>query len=92
VIREMSTVELREGFSESDQSRCLRKERVILTRRGRGLPAIVPLEDIKTLKRSRTEGYRGCKKGAQRSGPKGTISLHNSGKNGSLRFLPWLMG
>ncbi len=75
MIREMSTVELREGFSEAINRAAFGKERVILTRRGRRVAAIVPLEDVKTLeaiedKKDIEDAKRALKEAAR----KGTIS------------------
>lgn len=46
----MTTVEARENFSELINQAAYGKERVLLTRRGKELVAIVPLSDLKTLR------------------------------------------
>jgi prevent-host-death family protein len=45
----ISTVEAREQFSEIVNRAAYGKERVILTRRGKALAAIVPIEDVKLI-------------------------------------------
>jgi prevent-host-death family protein len=45
----ISTVEAREQFSEIVNRAAYSKERVILTRRGKALAAIVPIEDVKLI-------------------------------------------
>lgn len=45
----MTTVEAREHFSELINRTAYGKERVVLTRRGKNLVAIVPLEDLQML-------------------------------------------
>jgi prevent-host-death family protein len=46
---QVSTVEARERFSEVVNRAAFGHERVILTRRGRELAAIVPIEDVRWL-------------------------------------------
>lgn len=50
----MTTVEARENFSELINQAAYGKERVLLTRRGKELVAIVPLSDLKTLREQDT--------------------------------------
>jgi prevent-host-death family protein len=45
----ISTVEAREQFAEIVNRAAYGKERVILTRRGKALVAIVPIEDVKLI-------------------------------------------
>jgi prevent-host-death family protein len=75
MIREMSTVELREGFSEAINRAAFGKERVILTRRGRRIAAIVPLEDVKTLEAIEDKkDIEDAKKSLKEASRKGSIS------------------
>lgn len=46
----MTTVEARENFSELINQAAYGKERVVLTRRGKELVAIVPLSDLDSLR------------------------------------------
>jgi len=50
-MAKMSTVEARDRFSDLVNRAAFGKERVILTRRGRELAAVVPIEDIELLRR-----------------------------------------
>ena len=50
----MTTVEARENFSELINQAAYGNNRVVLTRRGKALVAIVPLSDLETLE-SNTE-------------------------------------
>ncbi len=71
----MSTVELRGGFSEAINRAAFGKERVILTRRGRRVAAIVPLEDVKTLEAIEDKkDIEDAKKALKEAARKGTIS------------------
>jgi len=45
----LSTIEARENFSELLNRSAYGKERIILTRRGKNLVAVVPIEDLKIL-------------------------------------------
>lgn len=45
----MTTVEAREHFSEFINRTAYGKERVVLTRRGKDIAVLVPLEDLKLL-------------------------------------------
>lgn len=45
----MSTVEARENFSELINQAAYGDKRIILTRRGKPLVAVIPLEDLKRL-------------------------------------------
>lgn len=46
----MTTVEARENFSDLINKAAYGNERVILTRRGKALAAVIPLEDLDSLK------------------------------------------
>ncbi len=45
----LSTVKARENFSDMVNRSAYGKERVVLTRRGKGIVAVVPIEDLKLL-------------------------------------------
>ena len=45
----ISTVEARENFSDLVIRSAYGKERVVLTRRGKGVVAVIPIEDLKLL-------------------------------------------
>ena len=45
----ISTVKARENFSDLVNRSAYGKERVVLTRRGKGIVAVVPIEDLKLL-------------------------------------------
>lgn len=45
----MTTVEARENFSDLINKAAYGNERVILTRRGKALAAVIPLTDLNTL-------------------------------------------
>ena len=45
----LSTVKARENFSDLLNRSAYGKERVVLTRRGKGIAAIVPVEDLNLL-------------------------------------------
>jgi len=48
----MTTVEARENFSDLINKAAYGNERVILTRRGKALAAVIPLEDLDSLNTS----------------------------------------
>lgn len=48
---QMSTVEARNHFSEVINRAAYGKERIILTRRGKEIVAVVPVEDVELLER-----------------------------------------
>lgn len=50
-MTEMSTVDAREQLAEVVNRAAYGKERVILTRRGKPLAAVVPMEDVEALQR-----------------------------------------
>ena len=45
----ISTVKARENFSDLVNRSAYGKERVVLTRRGKGVVAVIPIEDLKLL-------------------------------------------
>lgn len=47
----ISTAEAREHFSEIINRAIYAKERILLTRRGKEVAAIIPLEDLKLLEK-----------------------------------------
>jgi prevent-host-death family protein len=49
IMTKVSTVEARERFSDIINRAAYGKERVVLTRRGKELAAVVPIEDMKLL-------------------------------------------
>lgn len=51
----LSTVKAREGFSETVNRSAYGKERIVLTRRGKGIAAVVPIEDLELLERLEDE-------------------------------------
>lgn len=48
-MAEVSTVDARNQFAELINRAAFGKERLILTRRGKGIVALVPIEDVKLL-------------------------------------------
>jgi len=48
-MAELTTVEARSQFSEVVNRAAFGKERVILTRHGKGIVALVPIEDVQLL-------------------------------------------
>ncbi|HUL29159.1 MAG TPA: type II toxin-antitoxin system Phd/YefM family antitoxin [Thermodesulfobacteriota bacterium] len=48
-MRTLSTVEARGNFSDLVNRSAYGKERVVLTRRGKGVAAVVPIEDLRLL-------------------------------------------
>jgi prevent-host-death family protein len=49
VVERMTTSEAREQFSEIINRAAYGKERVVLSRRGKALVAVVPIEDVRLL-------------------------------------------
>ncbi len=45
----LSTVKARENFSDMVNRSAYGKERVVLTRRGKGVVAVIPIEDLRLL-------------------------------------------
>ena len=58
-MTKMTTVEARDHFSDLINRAAYGKERIILTRRGKALAAVVPVEDID----GGPDRYRGSEKG-----------------------------
>lgn len=69
---EISTVEAREQFAEVVNRAAYGKERLILTRRGKALAAIVPIDDLELIReledRIDAEEARRAKEEAERDG------------------------
>ncbi len=51
----ISTVEARDNFSELINQAAYGKERIVLTRRGKALVALIPLADLKALEEETKE-------------------------------------
>jgi prevent-host-death family protein len=49
MVKEMATVDAREQFAEVVNRAAFGKERIVLTRRGKPVAAVVPLEDVELL-------------------------------------------
>lgn len=79
----MTTVKAREDFSEVLNRSAFGKERIILTRRGKGLVAVIPLEDLALVEaaedRQDAEEIRRRVKEWERGGKK-TVSLEEVAK------------
>ncbi len=76
MVRDMSTVELRENLSDAVNRAAFGKERVVLTRRGRKLAGIVPIEDVELLEALEDRrDVEDAKKALKEAAKKGTISL-----------------
>lgn len=72
----MSTVEAREQFSDVVNRAAYGKERVLLTRRGKELAAVVPIEDVRRLQKLEDERDLAIARAAlAEADEKGTISL-----------------
>ena len=66
----ITTVKAREAFSEVLNRSAFGKERIILTRRGKGIVAVVPMEDLQFLedledRRDVTEARKALKAGGK---------------------------
>jgi prevent-host-death family protein len=73
---EMSTAEARENFAEIMNNAIYKHERTILTRRGKGVVAVVPLQDLKILEALEDKADIVAAEAAMREIKKhGTISL-----------------
>jgi prevent-host-death family protein len=79
----VSTVKAREAFSEMLNRSAFGKERIVLTRRGKGVAAIIPLEDLALVEaaeeRQDAEEIRRRVKDWERGGRK-TIPLEEVAK------------
>lgn len=72
----INTVDAREEFSEIMQRVSHHKERIILTRRGKEIAAIVPLEDLKHIQQSENKNdLKEAVEALQEARNCGTISL-----------------
>lgn len=72
----MTTVEAREHFSDLINRTAYGKERVVLTRRGKDIVAVIPLEDLKLLEKM--EDYvdlQDAQKSLKEARQKGVVSL-----------------
>ena len=82
-VSTVSTVRAREAFSEILNRSAYGKERIILTRRGKGVAALIPLEDLAIVEaaedRKDAEEVRRRVKEWERGGRK-TISLDQVAK------------
>lgn len=73
-----STVKARNLFSDVLNKAAFGKERVILTRRGKGLCAVVPLEDMALLEKlEETLDIEEARKASREAAEQGTISLED---------------
>jgi prevent-host-death family protein len=79
----MTTVKAREAFSEVLNRSAFGKERIVFTRRGKGVAALVPLEDLALVEaaedRQDAEEIRRRVKEWERGGRK-TVSLEEVSK------------
>jgi len=74
----INTVEAREEFSELVNRVYHHKERIILTRRGKDIAAIVPLEDLFLLEESQSKSdLEEAVEALQEARNKGTITLRD---------------
>jgi len=70
-MSKVSTVEARERFSDILNRAAFGKERVVLTRRGKELAAVVPIEDMRLLEE--LENYMDVEAARQALKEEGTI-------------------
>lgn len=70
-MSKVSTVEARERFSDIINRAAFGKERVVLTRRGKELAAVVPIEDMRLLEE--LENYMDVEAARQALKEEGTI-------------------
>jgi prevent-host-death family protein len=70
-MSKVSTVEARERFSDILNRAAFGKERVVLTRRGKELAAVVPIEDMRLLEE--LENYLDVEAARQALKEEGTI-------------------
>ncbi len=72
----MSTVNAREHFSELVNRTAYGKERVVLTRRGKGIAVVIPLEDFELLQALEDQvDLRDARAALNEAHAKGTVSL-----------------
>jgi prevent-host-death family protein len=81
----MTTVEAREHFSELVNRSAFGKERILLTRRGKDLVAVVPIEDYKLLEELEDQiDLREALLALKEAEEKGTISWEEIKKENGL--------
>ena len=72
----ITTVDAREHFSELINRTSYGKERVLLTRRGKGVAVLIPLEDLRLLEEMEDQlDLLDAKKALREAKKEGTISL-----------------
>ena len=72
----ITTVDAREHFSELINRTSYGKERVLLTRRGKGVAVLIPLEDLRLLEEMEDQlDLLDAKKALREAKEEGTISL-----------------
>ena len=70
----VSTVEARERFSEVVNRAAFGQERIVLTRRGKALAAVVPIEDLKWMEELEDQmDIEAARKSLAEAREKGTI-------------------
>ena len=70
----ITTVKARDQFADVVNRAAYGKERVVLTRRGKGLAAVVPIEDIEILEKLEDRiDLEDARRSLRKSGRKGTI-------------------
>ncbi|WP_341755601.1 type II toxin-antitoxin system Phd/YefM family antitoxin [Candidatus Tisiphia endosymbiont of Ptychoptera albimana] len=78
----ITTVEAREHFSEVLNRSAYGKERIIFTRRGKNLVAIIPMEDLNLLEALEDKlDVEDAKKSLEEGKQHGTMSLADFKKN-----------
>jgi len=74
----VSTIDAKEEFSELISRVSHHKERIILTRRGKEIAAIVPLEDFLHLQKSQSKNdFEEAVEALQEARSQGTIALED---------------
>ena len=80
----VTTAEARDHFSEVLNRSAYGKERIVLTRRGKNLVAVVPLEDLSIIEMLENKlDLSDAKKALKEAKQKGTISLEDFKKKES---------
>ncbi len=80
-MRHVTTLEARSHFSEILNETAYGKERVVLTRRGKELVALVPIEDLKLLEEAEDlYDLKLAMKAMEEADPDKRISLHDLAK------------
>ncbi len=73
-MEQISSSSMREHFPELADEVKYEKKRVIVTRRGKGLVAIVPIEDLEVLEAAEdAQDLRDAKRATRRAEKEGTI-------------------